>query len=81
MIELYGYNVCEICKYRNEDCNGDHCGYCGSYDYDKFKLDYVTQISKDFHCSRSCAKNMYHAMLMEYKKYVSCNVNGVQKGV
>ena len=68
MIEIEEFNLCDICLYRNEDCDGDHCGHCGRYDWDKFKLDYVTQITKDFHCSRRCAKNMYHAMLMEYKR-------------
>ena len=68
MIEISEFCLCDICKYRNEECDGDHCGHCGRYDWDKFKLDYVTQITKDFHCSRSLAKSMYHAMLMEYKR-------------
>ena len=60
-------DLCHICKYINEDCDGEHCGHCGIYSYDKFKLDYVAQISKDFNCSRSLAKDMYHAMLVTYR--------------
>lgn len=67
MIELTEFCLCNICKYINEECDGEHCGHCGRYDYDKFKLDYVTQITKDFRCSKSLAKKMYHAMLMTYK--------------
>lgn len=66
MTEIEEYNLCEICVFRNEECDGDHCGHCGRYDYDKFKLDYVTQISKDFNCSRTLAKRMYHAMIVTY---------------
>ena len=67
---------CDMCKYWNEECNGDHCGHCGRYDYDKFKLDYVSQIAKDFNCSRSLAKDMYYAMIVKYrtcKKFRGCN--------
>lgn len=66
MIEIEEYNLCDICVYRNEECDGDHCGHCGRYDYKNFKLDYVTQISKDFNCSRTLAKRMYHAMIVTY---------------
>ena len=66
MTEIEEYNLCDICVYRNEECDGDHCGHCGRYDYKYFKLDYITQISKDFNCSRTLAKRMYHAMIVTY---------------
>ena len=66
MVEIEEFNLCDICVYRNEECDGDHCGHCGRYDYQNFKLDYVTQISKDFNCSRTLAKRMYHSMIVAY---------------
>ncbi len=32
--------LCNICKYRIEDCDGEHCGHCGFNTFDKFELDY-----------------------------------------
>lgn len=66
MTEIEEYNLCDICVYRNEECDGDHCGHCGRYDYVNFKLDYITQISKDFNCSKTLAKRMYHSMIVTY---------------
>lgn len=60
------FNLCSICKYKNEECDGDHCGHCGRYDFKEFKIDYVSQISKDFNCSRALAKKMYHSMIITY---------------
>lgn len=59
--------LCSICKYKNEECDGVHCGHCGRYDFEEFKIDYVTQIAKDFKCSKRVAKNMYHSMIVTYR--------------
>lgn len=61
------FNICIICKYKNEECDGAHCGHCGYYDFEEFKIDYVTQIAKDFKCSRALAKSMYHSMIVTYR--------------
>lgn len=62
---MEGHDLCDICKYKNEECVGDHCWNC-DYDYKNFKLDYIEQIVKDFNCSRSLAKRMYHSMIVTY---------------
>ena len=64
--DMERFNPCRMCIYKNEECDGEHCGHCGAYDYDKFKIDYINQISKDFKCSRTLAKRMYHAMIVTY---------------
>ena len=60
-------NICEICKYKNEECDGEHCGHCGRYDYEKFMPDWVSLISIHFGVSRNQAKKMYHDLLEDYK--------------
>lgn len=59
--------TCEMCKYIDEECDGDHCSKCIWQRYTMFKLDYVKQIAKDFNCSRSIAKEMYHSMIVRYR--------------
>lgn len=61
-------NLCAFCKYKDEECDGVHCGHCGCFDFRYFKPDYVTLIAKDFNCSRSLAKDMYHSMIVTYHR-------------
>lgn len=65
--------ICEICRYKNEECDGDHCGHCGRYEYDKFMPDWVSLISIHFGVSINHAKKMYHNLLAEYYIYLMSN--------
>lgn len=59
-------DLCDICKYKNEKITDIHCGNY-EIDYVQFEIDYITQIAKDFNCSRSLAKSMYYSMIVTYR--------------
>ena len=58
--------LCTICKYNKTPIDGDHCGSC-DIDYNNFRPDWVTLISKYFGVSRNYAKKLYHKMIEDYR--------------